>query len=530
MKKIVFASVLALAGLGLMVAPTLRAQDQITIKDPAEYNAYQMAITQTDPTAKASALESFLKSYPQSVVKSAVLNMLVDTYQQLRDPDKTLSAASRLLQVDPNNMKAIYISVYLKKAACTKSLNPKTGKSDDTQTCDDAATLAKQGLAAQKPAGVDDAAWKQQTAATYPLFHSAIALDDAVSKQDYKSAIAEYRSSLMLLNDQQSKTVGLVDTLSLADLYTKPETRDLEKAVWFYARVWDYAPPAYKAMIEPKLEYYYKLYHGGIDGLSAIKQQAEATTFPPSDYKIAKAKTPAQQIHDLLAATPDLTTLALADKETVLAMGAKDDADKMWAVLENKPTPVPGTVIGSTVTALKIKVVAGRTPRTERATDYTVNLTTPTTCADLLKNEGADVKAQETYITTNGVQDDLAKLTPLFAETGHVRKITIDGMANQIKMAVTQDAKSSNIPDFIVNLKAPTSCADIPAVGSDFSLQPAAELDGTYDTYKQIPATATSVQRAEIVLRDGVVLQPVKKKPVPHRRPAVRHRSRSRAR
>ncbi|MGB6975326.1 MAG: hypothetical protein WBD67_11640 [Terracidiphilus sp.] len=528
MKKIVFASVLALAGLGLLVAPTLRAQDQITIKDPSEYNAYQNSITQTDPTAKAAALEGFLKNYPQSVVKNAVLDMLVDTYQQLRDPDKTLSAASRLLQVDPNNMKAIYISVYLKKTACTKSVNPKTGKSSDTESCDDAATLATKGLAVPKPAGVSDADWKKQTEATYPLFHSTIALDDAVSKQDYKSAIAEYRSSLMLLTDEQSKTgSGLVDTLSLADLYTKPATRDPQKAVWFYARVWDYAPPAYKAQIEPKLDYYYKQYHGGLDGLNAIKTKAEATTFPPGDYKIAPAKTPAEQIHDLLATTPDLTTLALADKETVLALGAKDDADKMWAVLQGKPTPVPGTVIASAVTALKVKVTEGRTRSTEHSTDYTVNLTTPSTCDDVQKNAGTEVKAQETYITTNGVAGDLTKLSPLFAETDRVRKITIDGMATQVKVAVTQDAKASNTPDFIVNLKLPTSCADIPAAGSDFGIQPAAELDGTYATYQQLPATATSVQRAEIVLSDGVVLVPVKKKPAPvHHRATERRRSR----
>ena len=96
-----------------MYAPTLRAQDQITIKDPAEFNAYQMATTQTDPKAKAAALESFLKTYPQSVVKKAVLDMLMDTYQELGDADKTLSAASRLLQVDPNNMKAhLHLGLY----------------------------------------------------------------------------------------------------------------------------------------------------------------------------------------------------------------------------------------------------------------------------------------------------------------------------------------------------------------------------------------------------------------------------------
>ena len=62
MKKLVFASVVALASMSFVIAPTLRAQDQgqITIKDPAEYNAYQMATTQTDPKAKAAALEEIL--------------------------------------------------------------------------------------------------------------------------------------------------------------------------------------------------------------------------------------------------------------------------------------------------------------------------------------------------------------------------------------------------------------------------------------------------------------------------------------
>ena len=70
MKKFVLASVMALASIGLVSAPSLRAQDsdQITIKDPAEFNAYQMATTQSDAKAKASALENFLQSYPQSVV------------------------------------------------------------------------------------------------------------------------------------------------------------------------------------------------------------------------------------------------------------------------------------------------------------------------------------------------------------------------------------------------------------------------------------------------------------------------------
>lgn len=438
MKKIVFASVMALASLSLVVAPTLRAQDQITIKDPAEFNAYQMATTQTDPTAKAAALESFLQTYPQSVVKQAVLDILMDTYQSLNNPDKTLSAASRLLQVDPNNMKAIFISVYVKKNQCLKT--------SDAQTCDDAGALAQKGLALQKPAGVSDDEWKKQTAATFPIFHSALALDDILGKKDIKAGISEYRTELMLYPPEATKSgPGLVDTLQLAEAYTKPDGKDLIQAVWFYARAWNFAPPAYKAQIEPKLEYYYKKYHGDLTGLDAIKTQSAATVFPPGTFTITPAATPADIAHKVVVETPDLTTLNLNDKEFILASGSKDDADKLWAVMKDQVTPVPG--------------------------------------------------------------------------------IVIEASATVIKLAVSQDAKDAKIADFIVNMKKPLEDKEVPAVGFEFGLQPAAELNGTYDSYTQVPATATMTQTAQIVLRDGFI-QPEVKKPVEHHKPtAVHHKT-----
>ena len=435
MKKFVFASVMALASMSLVFAPTLRAQDSITIKDPAEYNSYQTATTQTDPKSKAAALESFLQNYPQSVVKKADLDMLVDTYQRFNDQDNALSAATRLLQVDPNNMKAIYLSVVIKKAQCSK-----TG---DAQACDDAAALAQKGLSVQKEAGVSDADWKKQTDATYPLFHSTEALDDALSKKDFKDAISEYRTELMLYTPDQSQSMGLNDTLLLAQAYSQPgTTQDLVQAVWFYARVWDFAPSQYKSQIEPKLEYYYKKYHGGLDGLDDLKAKAALTVFIPGDYVLPPAPTPADLAHKAVLETPDLKTLNLEDKEFILANGSKDDADKLWALLKDQATPVPGIVIEAT--------------------------------------------------------------------------------ASVIKIAVTQDAKDAKIPDFIVNMKEPLADKDIPAVGFEYKLQPDAELDGTYDSYAQVPATATMAQTAQIVLRDAFV-QAEKKKPVGHKPSAAHH-------
>ncbi len=473
MKKLVFASVIALASLSLVPAHTLRAQDQksISIQDPAEYNAYQMANSQSDPKAKAAALEDFLTKYPNTVAKSAVLDTLLDIYQQqLQDSDKTISVATRILQTDPNNLKAIYISVFLKKAQCAKT--------SDQATCDDGAALAQKGLGATKPAAIPDDQWKQQTEATATLFHSMIAVDDLVAKKDPAGAVDEYKKELMLFAPADTtKGMALGDTLQLALAYVKLQLVDAQAArdadtkakatpgdaalaaaakaandkagqdyvmaCWFFARVWNFAPPNYKAQIEPQLEYYFKKYHGDTSGLDQLKSQAAATLFPPGTLNITPAKTPQEQIHDLIANTPDLKSLALADKETVLSVGSKEDADKLWALLQGQETPVPGTVI--------------------------------------------------------------------------------EANANQIKVAVTQDAKDAKTADFIVNMKEAIPEKEIPAVGSELKLlkDGGPELDGTYDTYTQIPPSATSAASAQIVLKDGI-LQTAKKTPA-HKPAPVHH-------
>jgi len=444
MKKLVFASVMALASLSLVVAPMLRAQD-IVIKDPAEFNAYQNCSTQSDPKAQATCLESFLSTYPQSVVKSAVLVSLIDTYQGLNDTDHTLSAASRLLQVDPGNLKAIFISVIIKKGQCAKT--------SDAQTCDDAAALARKGLTAPKPAATSPEEWKKVTGGTYPAFHSAIAVDDIVSKKDVKAGISEYRTELMLYPpDQTTSGPGLFDTLMLAEAYVKPAAKDaddkpLVQAVWFYARAWNFAPPAYKAQIEPKMKFYYQKYHGNLDGLDAVKTQAAATLFPTGEFVIPPAPTPDKIAHDALVGG-DPAKLNLSDKEFILANGVKEDADKLWALLKDQITPVPGIVIEAT--------------------------------------------------------------------------------ASVIKVAVTQDAKDAKPPyaDFIVNLKKPLADKDIPKAGFEYKIPPATTLVGTYDSFAQVPATATMVQTAQIVLRDGEIqLEKPKKPTAPAHKPSPVHKS-----
>jgi hypothetical protein len=314
-------ALLALLAIVFGGAASAQAQDTITIKDPKEFNAYQNCEKTTDPRTKSACFEAFLQQYPATVVKSTVLDTQIDTYQGLNDVDLTLSAANRLLQLDPTNLKAVFISVFIKNRQCARSVDQKTGKSRDPQTCDDAATLAHKGLALPKPASTLDEDWKKLTTGTYPIFHSAIALDDIVSREDFGAGIAEYRTELTLYPVEQTKSgSGLWDTLQLAETYIKQEAvdakagritkeaaktdtnpnmkskvgaardadgNDLAQAVWFYARAWNFAPAGLKTPIEVKMKYYYSKYHDGLDGLDEIKSLAEANLFPPEMFCIS---------------------------------------------------------------------------------------------------------------------------------------------------------------------------------------------------------------------------------------------------
>jgi hypothetical protein len=507
MKKLVLASVMALASVSLVTAPTLRAQgsDQLTIQNPAEFNAYQTASTQSDPAARAKALEEFLTTYPQSVVKKAVFDQLIDSYQQTGDVDKALGAANRQLQIDPNNMKAIVISVVLKRSQCLKTSDP--------QTCDDGAALAQKGLSAPKGADVSDADWQALTGKTYPIFDSAIALDDLVSKKDSKAAQDEYKKELSLFPPAQTQSgTALVDTLQLAEAYAKPDARDMVQAIWFYARAWNFAPPAYKAQIEPKLEYWYKRFHGNLEGIDAVKTASATSLMKPDSFTIAPAPTPPEIVHNVLATTPDLTKLNLEDKEFILANGNKDDAQKLWAVLQNQATPVPGVVIDSSATVLKISAT---TAAAVKPKEYVVKLTTPAACG-AVPAPPADVKGALDYINANGVKADIDALGDALTDTSKFKKLTVEPAIGTLKVAVTQDAKDNKSADFIVNLKEPLSCKEAPAAGFEYKLQPADELDATYDTYTPVPASGTRGATAQIVLRDGFVQSEKKAAPAHH--------------
>ena len=374
MKKVILASMLVVATMVPAAVPAALAQaqesqqNQITIKDPAEYNAYTNAIGQSTPAAKAAAIESFLQQYPNTVVKNSMLEQLVSAYQATGDTAKTYDAAKRLLAVEPDNLRALTFVVYVDKSQAN----------GDQAKLEDAAANAKKGLSAAKPADMSQADFDKLKAVADPIFYSAIAAAD-VAKKDYKAEIADITTELKALPPEATtKQPALADTYYLGNAYLQQEPKDLVNGIWFLARAAQYLPEPYKDQAEKAAEYWYKKYHGSMDGFDQVKTLAAANVFPPAEYKPTPAPpppSPQELAHNAVVNTPDLSKLALSDEEFILANGTPEDAQKVWAVLQGKTVEVPGVVVSATPDSVQLAV--SDDAKNSQKADFTINMKKP---------------------------------------------------------------------------------------------------------------------------------------------------------
>ena len=380
MKKVVVASLLAVAGMAC-VARVTEAQTQVNLGSnqqanqgvqlsPAEYNAYNSAITQTDPKAKAAALEAYLTAYPQSSVKAAVLEQMMGAYSQIPDAVKTLDAADRLLQVDPNNIRACLLEVYFRRTGAEQT----TDAAAKQAGLDKAAEFAQKGLTAPKPAEMSADDFEKLKNGAYPVFYSAIAIA-ALNKKDAAAAVENYKKELAIVPPAATQTPGLVlqDIYYLAIAYLQSTPPELSNCAFYAARVVAYAPDNLKAQYEPTAKYCYKKYHGADDGYDAVLVAAKANLNPPADFKIKPAPSPADIVANVIATTPDLSTLAISDKEFILTNGKPEDAAKVWDTVKGKSFQLEGVVVESSPTVLKVAVSDDAVQ--SKTADFTFNMT-----------------------------------------------------------------------------------------------------------------------------------------------------------
>jgi tetratricopeptide (TPR) repeat protein len=388
MKKVVFATLLAVVPCMMAAVPEASAfagQQSNVQLDAAEYNAYQNATGQTDPTARAAALEGFLTTYPNSTVKKAVLETLTTAYQQAQQPQKAVDSAKRLLAVDPNSLRALVTIAGLDRYMAIQKNPP------DQAMLDAAADAATKGMKVTKPSDMSATEFAKEQKDFAPIFDDAKGVDEQ-NKKDYASAIADLTQALKdTPSDQINAGNGLQDQFLLAQCYVGMTPPDTLKAAYYFARVSAAAPQA--AEILKNAQYYYRKYHGKDDGFAAFQTLAAASVMPPAD--LATTITPAPSQADIanqtVATTPDLGTLALADREYILQYASQENADKVMASMKGKTAEIPGKVVSATTDTVSLAVSDDALQ--SNTADITIKLAEPLKVAPA-------VGSQQTYTAT----------------------------------------------------------------------------------------------------------------------------------
>src|SRR5258708_21397805 len=302
------------------------------IKDPAEYNAYMGAANQTDPNAKISGLEAFVTQYPNSVMKAEALGALMGAYQQTNNVVKAMDAATRLVQADPNNVRALALLAYVKRAQAQAGQNPQ-------QNLADAKKYGQMGLEDlpkfTKPECTSDADFQKMKDQMSGIFNAAVGIA-ALQDKDYPSA----QKTLKAAADASPQEFGIVYPLALSYLQATPQ--DSINGIWYGARALAIAPtPQVATQIEPYIKRQYVKYHGADDGWTDLVAKAKASPTMPSEFTIKPAPTPPDQAAELVK-SKDPTKMDSAEWELILAVGKQEDADTVFNAIKGKAGHVGG--------------------------------------------------------------------------------------------------------------------------------------------------------------------------------------------
>ena len=401
MKKVVLASLLACAAIAVGLPSTSAAQTAAPSPvagaaaapcqmPDAEFKPYTDALAQTNPQAKAAAIEAYLAAFPTSAcpdTKEFTLEQLAIAYFYANNIPKALDTADRVLQLNPNNLYALYIEAQ-EHSAQTGALTDPAAQAQQQAGMDAAAGFAQRALAAPKPASMSDDNFKKLQASLFPTLYSVIG-NDAYLKKDAANAIEAFKKELALVPPDQTKTPGTVlqDIDFLGYMYSQLTPPDYLSCAFYVSRASAYAPEPYKTAFSKTAKSCYRHYHGADDGYDAVLAAATANLNPPDGFQasVKPAPTPPEIIAGVISSTPDLAALAPVDREFIIQNGTPDQVAKVWDAIKGKSVTYPGAlVIASTPT--QVQVAIGDDAVAAKTADFTFNLTPPDPVPDLKAN------------------------------------------------------------------------------------------------------------------------------------------------
>jgi hypothetical protein len=346
-------------------------QQKKEIKNPAEYQAYISAIQTQDPSAKAQALEAFLQTYPQSVVKEDALEALMAAYQQSQNVPKLQDAAQRLLQVNPNHVPALTLLAVTNRTACEQQMAQAPTANALPPACAQARQFAERGIQALpnwSPEGIAPDALQKQKQQLTPLLNGTAGFT-ALQAKDYASAIRYLRP----LAEQPNATVADIYPLAVAYLEQKPPD---PQGLYYIARAaaLSQGTPA-QAQISRYGSAKYAKYHGSQEGWDQLVAEAKSSPTPPPGFQVKPAPSPAEQAATLVQQKP-VAQMSFDEFELVFTSGNQQAIDKVWNEIKGKPIAFEAKVVQSSPKQLTMAATAEDIEKNPPQADVTVAMGT----------------------------------------------------------------------------------------------------------------------------------------------------------
>ncbi|MGB2592994.1 MAG: hypothetical protein WBG02_04060 [Candidatus Acidiferrum sp.] len=307
----------------------------------AEYNAYQAAAAEKDPTQQIKLLDDFVSKYPNSALLIYVYPLYYQAYGQLKNYQKVIEYADKVValgdKVEPGvHYQALYAHAFAYNAMSTTN----AAWAADPANAKPAQDAAVEGLKAldalKKPDSMTDDAFNAQKK-QIQIYFNGTAAQAAMSQKDYTNAIQFYKAVLALTPDDgiTSYRLGLA-----YEAMTPPQHMD---AFWSFARAVS-AKGTTEAQSKKVKDYLRKLIlnyqQAACDNLTdaelnELLQLASSSVDRPSTYTLPS-------VADLDAARKDMT---IASVVTDLKAGG-DKSKVTWLAACGLEFPgVPGKVI-----------------------------------------------------------------------------------------------------------------------------------------------------------------------------------------
>ncbi|HSK44483.1 MAG TPA: hypothetical protein VLA83_11415 [Candidatus Binatia bacterium] len=333
--------------------------EQKTIKDQVEYNDYISALNMTDSAGKAAAMEAFASKYPASVVRVEALEQAMAAYQNAKNPQKVEQMASRLLEIDPGNMRALAVATAFGRSEASTGNAVKL-----KETCANSQKGLQTLPSWPRPEGASEAEFVTIRDQMAQVFYGAAGFC-ALQDKDYAAARVSYLKAMKLdPNDFQNAF-----QLSIAELEQNPLD---PVGFWYCGKAINTAlGEKNDAAVQSVTGYCkakYHNYHGSNDGWDKIVADSRGEVAPPEGFAatIKKRPTPAELACQAVAEN-DPAELSFSDMEFILqqrdaAPCNLEAANKVWAAIQDKEKQgqarlqIPVMVIAATQEALEVAV------------------------------------------------------------------------------------------------------------------------------------------------------------------------------